>query len=225
MRLTAKLVTAIVLGVIVLIIVDAFVSARRAVALYEHDMERHAESSAEARSYFPDPDQFALGPEEYLEHVRKVKQAVSVPVIGSLNGFTHGGWLDYAKRIEEAGADALELHIYSVPTNPGETGEARVQNTVDMVSSVRKAVTIPLAAKLSPFAGPAGRRRVFPREVAGQLRVDAAAGRRPSPVGERCWTWPVATACPWWSCPADSPRAPPWGPASAPSSGCSPASA
>ncbi len=70
----------------------------------------------------PEPEAFALGPEEYLEHVRKVKEAVSVPVIGSLNGITAGGWLDYAKLIEEAGADALELNVYYLGTDPDETG-------------------------------------------------------------------------------------------------------
>jgi dihydroorotate dehydrogenase (fumarate) len=114
-------------------------------------MDTPAESQGEAMSYFPSLDQFVLGPDEYLDQIRKTKDAVGIPVVGSLNGDTPGGWLDYAKQIEEAGADALELHVYSVPTNPQETGEARVESTVDMVRAVRKAVSIPLAIKLSPF--------------------------------------------------------------------------
>lgn len=114
-------------------------------------MDMTANSHGEALTYFPSLDEFVLGPEEYLEQIRKTKDAVQIPVVGSLNGETPGGWLDYAKKIEEAGADALELHIYSVPTDPNESGQSRVEKTVNMVRAVRKAVTIPLAAKLSPF--------------------------------------------------------------------------
>jgi len=114
-------------------------------------MDGPAESFAEALSYFPTPEEFVLGPDEYLEQIRKIKQAVRVPVIASLNGATLGGWLDYAKQMQQAGADALELNIYYVATDMAEPGEAVVQRTVDMVAAVKKAVTIPVAVKLSPF--------------------------------------------------------------------------
>lgn len=108
-------------------------------------------SFAEALSFFPSHDKFVLGPDEYLEHIGKVKKAVSAPVIASLNGTTDGGWLNYAKQIQDAGADALELNIYYVATNPDETGQQIVERTVKMVGLVKKAVRIPLAVKLSPF--------------------------------------------------------------------------
>jgi dihydroorotate dehydrogenase (fumarate) len=124
--------------------------SREQVATFVHT-ESHGQSFAEALTYFPSPEAFALGPDEYLEHVRKVKQAVSVPVIGSLNGFTHGGWLDYAKLIEQAGADALELNVYFLGSDPDETGASIEERTVNMVKAVREAVRIPVAVKLSPY--------------------------------------------------------------------------
>jgi len=114
-------------------------------------MDGPADSFAEALSYFPTPDEFVLGPDEYLEHLRKVKQAVRIPVIASLNGATLGGWMDYAKQMQQAGADALELNIYFVATDMNEPGEAVVKRTVDMVAAIKKTVTIPVAVKLSPF--------------------------------------------------------------------------
>jgi dihydroorotate dehydrogenase (fumarate) len=113
--------------------------------------ESHGDSSGEALTYFPSPEAFRLGPDEYLEHLRKVKAAVSVPVIGSLNGYTLGGWLECAKLIEEAGADALELNIFALGSNPEESSEQIELRTVQMVEEVRKAVRIPLAVKLAPF--------------------------------------------------------------------------
>jgi len=114
-------------------------------------MEGPGNSFAEALSYFPSPDKFVLGPDEYLEHIGKVKKAVSVPVIASLNGTTEGGWLNYACQIQEAGADALELNVYYVAVDPDETGQEIVARTVKMVASVKKLLRIPLAVKLSPF--------------------------------------------------------------------------
>lgn len=111
----------------------------------------HAESYAEATSYFPEPDEYHLGPEEYLEHIHKAKEAVSIPIIGSLNGITTGGWIDYAKKIEEAGADALELNIYLIPTDPSKKGDEIEDIYVDIVKTVKKSVNIPLAVKLNPF--------------------------------------------------------------------------
>lgn len=114
-------------------------------------MDGPADSFAEALSYFPTPDEFVLGPDEYLEQLRKIKQAVHVPVIASLNGATLGGWLDYARQIQQAGADALELNIYFVATDMDEGGEVVVKRTVDMVAAVKKVVSLPVAVKLSPY--------------------------------------------------------------------------
>jgi dihydroorotate dehydrogenase (fumarate) len=106
---------------------------------------------AEALSYFPEPDEFELGPDEYLEQVRHVKSAVSVPVIGSLNGVSSGGWVRYAKLIEQAGADGLEINLYDVAADLDEPGGRVEQQLLDVVYSVRQAVSIPIAAKVSPF--------------------------------------------------------------------------
>jgi dihydroorotate dehydrogenase (fumarate) len=114
-------------------------------------LDAHSESFAEALSYLPRASDFVLGPDAYLEQVRKVKAAVSVPVIGSLNGVTNSGWLDYAKQIEQTGADALELNVYYVPTDPEESGADVEQRTVDMVRNVAGAIRLPVAVKLSPF--------------------------------------------------------------------------
>ncbi len=114
-------------------------------------MEAPADSFAEALSYLPDPETFQLGPGEYLEHLARIKEAVAIPVIGSLNGTTLGGWLEYARLIEEAGADALELNVYRLAADPDESGEAIERQTMDMVRAVRAGIEIPLAVKLSPF--------------------------------------------------------------------------
>jgi len=110
-----------------------------------------SESFAEALSYFPQAGEFRLGPEEYLNHIRKAKQAVGIPVIASLNGATVGGWTSYAKQIQQAGADALECNIYSLATDPRVTSEAVEQTYLDILKAVKSAVTIPVAVKLSPF--------------------------------------------------------------------------
>ncbi len=115
------------------------------------DMELHAESNAEALSYFPTPDEFRLGPEKYLEQLLRIKQAVGVPVIGSLNGITSAGWLSYGKLMEQAGADALELNVYYLATDPGESSGAVEKRTLDLVRALKAEVKIPLAVKLSPF--------------------------------------------------------------------------
>lgn len=113
--------------------------------------EPHVESFAEARSYLPDPSTWNLGPDEYLRHVRRVKEAVKVPVIASLNGTTMGGWLHHASLIQEAGADALELNVYMLATDPAETGQSIEDRTVDMLRAVKREIAIPVAVKLSPF--------------------------------------------------------------------------
>ena len=115
------------------------------------DMELSSNSSAEAISFFPKPDEFRLGPEKYLEQIRRIKAAVSVPVIASLNGTTAAGWLRYGKLMQEAGADALELNVYYIPTDAKESSSAVEKRTLDIVRTVKSEVKIPVAVKLSPF--------------------------------------------------------------------------
>jgi dihydroorotate dehydrogenase (fumarate) len=128
-----------------------------------------AESSAEATTYFPSPALFVLGTDSYLEHVRRVKAAVRVPVIASLNGTTSGGWLDYARLMEQAGADALELNVYRVATDIGTSGADIERQTVEMVRQVKRAIRIPIAVKLSPFI-------TAPANVARQLDEVGVSG-------------------------------------------------
>jgi dihydroorotate dehydrogenase (fumarate) len=117
----------------------------------DHLLSHGAESFAESLSYLPDTGRYSVGPERYLEQVARLKRAVSIPVIGSLNGVSPGGWVHYAKLIEEAGADALELNIYFLPVDPNLTSVELEQNYVDLVRAVRAEINIPLAVKLSPF--------------------------------------------------------------------------
>ncbi|MEZ4519047.1 MAG: dihydroorotate dehydrogenase-like protein [Chloroflexota bacterium] len=110
------------------------------------------ESYAEALSYFPEaPVYRAIGPDAYLEHIYRAKQALDIPVIGSLNGVSTGGWIRYAKEIEGAGADALELNIYYVPTSIDLTSPEVEQIYIDLVQDVSQSVNIPVAVKLSPY--------------------------------------------------------------------------
>ncbi len=106
---------------------------------------------SEALSYFPYNIQFKTGPEEYLDHIRKAKEAVEIPVIASLNGKSIGGWIDYAKRIENAGADALELNIYKLATDLNTTSDQIEKNNIDILKQVKSVVNIPVAVKLAPF--------------------------------------------------------------------------
>src|SRR6266566_1180418 len=115
----------------------------------DHYLERGTHSYAESLSYFPDLDTYNMGPEPYLEHLFKVKQAVDIPVIGSLNGISTGGWVSYAQRIEQAGADALELNIYYLPTDPDLSSAELEDDYVRLVREVRATVKIPIALKLS----------------------------------------------------------------------------
>ncbi len=114
-------------------------------------LDRGTESNAEAITYFPDLGNYNIGAEPYVELIQKMKKAVSIPVIGSLNGITPGGWVEYARKIEEAGADALELNMYRIPTDPELSSQDLEQTYIDLVSDVRKQIHIPLAVKLSPF--------------------------------------------------------------------------
>ena len=109
------------------------------------------DSFAESLSYFPEPQEFHLGPEEYLDHIRKAKEAVHIPIIASLNGSSVGGWTDFARQMEQAGADAIELNIYYIPTDMN-LGATEVEQTyIEILSAVKASVKIPVAVKLSPF--------------------------------------------------------------------------
>lgn len=110
-----------------------------------------SESFPEALSYFPDMTSYNLGPEGYLDHVRKAKQAVKIPIIGSLNGVSTGGWTKHAKKIEEAGADALELNIYYLPTDPTLSSGDVEKMYVDLVREVKASIKIPVAVKVSYY--------------------------------------------------------------------------
>lgn len=109
------------------------------------------DSYAESINYFPDMQSYNIGPEEYLNLIRRAKEAVDIPIIGSLNGTSVGGWTDYATLIEEAGADALELNIYYLPTSTEISGVEIEMLYLDILAAVRQVVTIPVAVKLSPF--------------------------------------------------------------------------
>ena len=116
-----------------------------------YSVETHAEASAEAISYFPRANEFSLGPDEYLDQLRAIRDSVGVPVIASLNGVTVGGWLDYARQIEQAGANALELNVYYLATDPSEESAAVEWRTLEIVRAVKRVLKIPVAVKLSPF--------------------------------------------------------------------------
>jgi dihydroorotate dehydrogenase (fumarate) len=117
----------------------------------DHYLTYGSESYAEAMSYFPEPKDFTLSPDQYLEHIRKAKQATKIPIIASLNGVSTGGWIKYAKKIEEAGADALELNTYFIPTDPKLSSTDIEYTLLDLVNDVRRNIKIPLAVKLSPY--------------------------------------------------------------------------
>ncbi|HXY69838.1 MAG TPA: dihydroorotate dehydrogenase-like protein [Gemmatimonadales bacterium] len=117
-------------------------------AVLDRALSAGTDSHAEAMSYFPDLRSYNLGPEGYLEHIRKAKAALGIPVIASLNGVSSGGWTDYARRMEQAGADALELNVYFIPTDAHLTGAAVEQQYVELVRDVRGAIRIPLAVKI-----------------------------------------------------------------------------
>jgi dihydroorotate dehydrogenase (fumarate) len=116
-----------------------------------HYLDYGTYSFAEALEYFPEPQSFNVGPEEYLELVRSAKAAVDIPIIGSLNGVSTGGWTRYARLIQEAGADALELNLYYVATDRAMTGADVEQMYLDTVRDVREIVTIPVAVKVGPY--------------------------------------------------------------------------
>lgn len=131
--------------------------------------ENPANSFAEALSYFPHMEDYALGPDRYLEQISKIKESCDIPVIGSLNGTSIGGWTDHARLIQQAGADALELNVYYVATNPDETGPEVEKRTLDILEAVKASVTIPVAVKLSSYFS-------SPGNFAKQLDARGAAG-------------------------------------------------
>jgi dihydroorotate dehydrogenase (fumarate) len=117
----------------------------------DHFLWQGTESFAESLTYMPDMAGYRLGPDGYLEHLRSAKQAVKIPIIGSLNGTSTGGWVGYSKKIEEAGADALELNIYFISTDEEMNGSHVEQMYVDLVSQVKAHIQIPVAVKIGPY--------------------------------------------------------------------------
>ena len=117
----------------------------------DHYLSKSTDSFAEALSYFPESDMYNFGPDEYLDHIRKAKDAVDIPIIASLNGVSTGGWIEYARKMQQAGADAIELNSYYLATDPDKDSRTIEDNYVEILSEVKKAVTIPVALKLSPF--------------------------------------------------------------------------
>lgn len=117
----------------------------------DHHLTAGIDSYAESISYFPDMQTYNVGPDAYLNLIRQAKEKVDIPIVGSLNGASVGGWTDYATLIEDAGADALELNVYYVPANTQISGVEVETLYLDILSAVRQAVTIPVAVKLSPF--------------------------------------------------------------------------
>ncbi len=117
----------------------------------DHFTSYGAESFAESLSYFPEMDEYQVGADKYIELVAEAVRAVDIPIIGSINGISNDSWIEYAKKIEQAGAAALELNIFYVPTNPQRSGQQVELLYVDIVKAVKKAVSIPVAVKLNPF--------------------------------------------------------------------------
>ncbi len=117
----------------------------------QHHLTNNVDAFSEASSFFPDTGHFNLGPEEYLTHLEKAKKTVKIPVIASLNGTTPGGWVRIAKNMESAGADAIELNLYSVAADPARSAVQVEEDYLDVVMRVKKEIGIPLAVKLAPY--------------------------------------------------------------------------
>ncbi|WP_126599728.1 dihydroorotate dehydrogenase-like protein [Dictyobacter aurantiacus] len=117
----------------------------------DHYLSHGTDTYAEALSYFPDLEHYNIGPDRYLEHLSRLKTALSIPVIGSLNGVSSGGWIEYARLIEQAGADALELNIYYLPTDLSLSSSEVEDTYVRLVRDIRAMVQLPIAVKLSPY--------------------------------------------------------------------------
>ena len=119
-------------------------------SLYHH-LTTGTDTFAEALTLFPEPETYHAGPEQYLQLIRKAKEAVQIPVIASLNGSSIGGWTTFARKMQDAGADGLELNVYYIPTNMNLTGQQVEQTYLDILKAVKEAITIPVAIKLSPY--------------------------------------------------------------------------
>ena len=117
----------------------------------DYYLNHGSESQSEASSYFPHMEDYNVGPDQYVDLIRRAKEAVDIPIIGSLNGISPGGWTDYAGLIEDAGADGLELNVYYIPTSLEESGVEVEEKYIDVLREVKKAVSIPVAMKLSPY--------------------------------------------------------------------------
>ncbi|HXY00210.1 MAG TPA: dihydroorotate dehydrogenase-like protein [Candidatus Limnocylindrales bacterium] len=117
----------------------------------DSDLSRGTESFPESTNFFPDLQTYNLGPDGYLELIRQAKEGVGIPIIASLNGSSDGGWLQYARLMEEAGADAIELNIYSIATDPAVSGSEVEQEYIDLVRHLKHSIRIPVAVKLSQF--------------------------------------------------------------------------
>jgi dihydroorotate dehydrogenase (fumarate) len=117
----------------------------------QQDLTRGTDQFAEALTYIPEVGSYSIGPDDYVKRLSKLKESVDIPVIGSLNGVSTGGWIDYAKKIEQAGADALELNLYYLATDPELTSAELEETYITLVRDVREQIHIPLAVKLSPF--------------------------------------------------------------------------
>jgi dihydroorotate dehydrogenase (fumarate) len=138
-------------GAAAVVLPSLFEEEIMAAARGELAMESMGAGFAEADSYLPNPDGYHIGPGQYLDHLEAAKKAVSIPIIGSLNGSSVGGWTGYAKKMESAGADALELNTYYLAFDTDETGAEVEQRTIDIVKAVADTVSIPVSVKLSPF--------------------------------------------------------------------------
>lgn len=117
----------------------------------DHYLSYGTESYGEATTYLPEAPEYRVGPGEYLDLIRRARETVQIPVIASLNGISRGGWTQYARLMEEAGAQGLELNIYNIPTSPEVSGAEIEQRYLDVVKEVRRTVTIPLAVKIGPY--------------------------------------------------------------------------
>lgn len=117
----------------------------------DHYLDYFTEAFAEALTWYPAQREYHIGPDEHLEHIRRIKEAVDIPIIGSLNGISTGGWIDYARGMQEAGADALELNVYYLPTSPAMSGDSVEQMCLNVLTAVKENVSIPVAVKLSPY--------------------------------------------------------------------------
>jgi dihydroorotate dehydrogenase (fumarate) len=116
-----------------------------------HHLEHGTESFAESLTYLPATVPFRVGPEGYLNKIRKARESVAIPIIASLNGISIGGWVDYARKMQEAGANALELNVYMIPTDPARSAAEIEQTYLDILKAVKSVVSIPVAMKLSPY--------------------------------------------------------------------------